>query len=92
MHERIDTECSGQTFTAAGAGDLRLAVKAGLTSDEDIRSLCTQTSIGSKANRRGQCRDAGASRWQNPSALTSKRVINSGARGTRRTMPWRVAS
>ncbi|MBK7902950.1 MAG: hypothetical protein IPJ97_08340 [Proteobacteria bacterium] len=35
MHEQIDTEGSGQAFTAAGAGDLSLAVKVGLTSGEN---------------------------------------------------------
>jgi hypothetical protein len=36
LHEQIDTEGSGQAFTAAGAGDLSLAVKVGLTSGEEI--------------------------------------------------------
>ena len=35
LHEQIDTEGSGQAFTAAGAGDLSLAVKVGLTSGEN---------------------------------------------------------
>jgi hypothetical protein len=35
LYEQIDTNGSGQAFTAAGAGDLSLAVKVGLTPGDD---------------------------------------------------------